>query len=398
VFATLVELLEISAYRRLVIGAVLFALGQWMERLAIGWFVFDTTGSVFLTALAWSVRTMPNLILGPVGGAIADRYARSRVLALNSAFRVGVVLCMAAVALFWEGAVVPLLLLVALSGVTMSMQLASLQSLAAALAGTEKMGSAVSLVSFAQRSVGALGVLVSGFLIVMVGAAETLMLAAVPLVIAAVVFWRVPSRPSSLGERRLLSDVADGLRVIYQVPIVGQLLGLMVFAEILGFSFNALMPVIAKDMLQQGAEGLGILMSGASIGSLVGVGLLTHPALHARRGALLLAVVCAFGILVVFLAQSREFLLSLVVVTGIGGVAAMIDALEWTLLQASVRDNLRGRVLGVWNMAIGMGWLGPLVIGAAADVIGVANALSISGLMLFVVGAAAFASRGLRTA
>ena len=69
---TIVELLKIAPYRRLVIGATLFAFGQWMERIAIGWFVFDTTGSVFLTALAWSLRTIPNLVFGPVGGAIAD--------------------------------------------------------------------------------------------------------------------------------------------------------------------------------------------------------------------------------------------------------------------------------------------------------------------------------------
>jgi hypothetical protein len=120
--------------------------------------------------------------------------------------------------------------------------------------------------------------------------------------------------------------------------------------------------------------------------------------MHARRGLLLLSIVSLFGVLVVLLALSRDFITSLIVVTVIGGVTAMIDALEWTLLQVNVRDELRGRVLGAWNMAIGMGWLGPVAIGAAADVIGVSNALSISGLMLFVVGVAAFASRGLRTA
>lgn len=394
----LVELLKIAPYRRLVIGATLFAFGQWMERIAIGWFVFDTTGSVFLTALSWSVRTIPNLVFGPVGGAIADRYSRSRVLALNASFRACVVLAMAALVVFWSGAVVPLLFLVAMSGVTMSVQLASLQSLAAALAGPEKMGSAVSFVSFCQRAVGALGVLASGFLIAFVGAAETFALASIPLVIAAIVFWLVASRSSSSREKRLLSEVADGLRVLYQVPIVGQLLGLMVFAEVLGFSYNALMPVIAKQTLQQGSEGLGMLMSAGAVGSLFGVGLLTHPAMHARRGLLLLSVVSLFGLLVVLLALSRDFVTSLIVVAVIGGVTAMIDALEWTLLQANVRDELRGRVLGAWNMAIGMGWLGPVVIGAAADVIGVSNALSISGIILFVVGSAAFGSRALRNA
>jgi len=202
---TIVELLKIASYRRLVIGATLFAFGQWMERIAIGWFVFDTTGSVFLTALAWSMRTIPNLIFGPVGGAIADRYSRSRVLALNSLFRACVVLVMAALVVFWSGAAVPLLFLVAMSGVTMSVQLASLQSLAAALAGPENMGSAVSLVSFCQRAVGALGVLASGFLIAFVGAAETFVLASIPLMIASIVFWQVASRSSSSREKRLLS-------------------------------------------------------------------------------------------------------------------------------------------------------------------------------------------------
>ena len=84
-----------------------------MERTAIGWFVFDLTGSVFLTALAWSARSLPNL-LGPITGAIADRYPRGRVLALSAAGRGAVVLVMALVIFSAGGSVLPLLALVVL--------------------------------------------------------------------------------------------------------------------------------------------------------------------------------------------------------------------------------------------------------------------------------------------
>ncbi|MEE9279258.1 MAG: MFS transporter [Myxococcota bacterium] len=393
------ELLRVPVFRRLWGGAVLFSLGQWMERTAIGWFVLDLTGSVFLTALVWSVRTMPNLVFGPLAGAIADRHQRRSLLALNAAVRAAIVLVLGLVALVRDPSVVGILVLVALSGMTMTLQLAALQSLAGELAGAGRLASAVSLMSFGQRSVGAVGALSSGFLIAGLGAGATFLLAVVPLVLGALAFASVPPTTRTPATTRLSSDVLEGLHVVFRVRIVGLLLGLMVVVEILGFSYNSLLPAVAERTLGVGPEGLGALMSGAAVGSMAGTGFLAALADRARHGRLLIGVIALFGILLVLLGVSHVFAVSLLVVSGIGAMAALVDALEWTLLQASVDERLRGRVLGAWNHAIGWGWIGPVVLGALAEGIGVGNALALSGALLGVTGGlVALQSRQLRHA
>ena len=83
---------------------------------------------------------------------------------------------------------------------------------------------------------------------------------------------------------------------------------------------------------------------------------------------------------------------------GLGAVMAAVDALEWILLQSSVDDEFRGRAIGAWNLAIGFGWLGPILLGAAATQWGIAQSLAVSGLLLAVAGVVGAYSPGLRRA
>lgn len=377
---------------------MLYAFAQGMERTAVGWFVLDTTGSVFLTALAWAVRSMPFLVFGPLAGAMADRYSRRLILVVNSLLRAAAVLGLGLVALD-AGSITELLALVALTGTTMTIQLSASQSLAGELAGPGGLPSAVGLLSFGQRSLSAAGALAGGFLIAAFGAGTTFLFIAVPLVLGALAYATVAETGRARTSTRLSADILEGIRVVFRVRIVGLLLALMIAVEILGFSFNALLPAVAERLLGVGPEGLGILMSAASIGSMAGTAFLTAAAGRLRQGRLLLWVIVSFGVLLVLLALSRLFALSILVVCGIGAMASMVDALEWMLLQANVDTRLRGRVLGAWTHAIGWGFLGPLVLGLLAERVGVANALALSGVLLVLTGAVtALRSRALRRA
>ena len=107
---------------------------------------------------------------------------------------------------------------------------------------------------------------------------------------------------------------------------------------------------------------------------------------------MLVAVFVTFGVLVVVLGRSHVFWLSVAATAGIGASAAMVDALEWIMLQASVHADVRGRALGGWNFAIGWGWLGPLSLGAIADATSVPTALTLSGALLVAFAFAALAA------
>ena len=111
---------EEPEFRRVWLGAVLFALGMWMERLAVGWFILDETDSVFLAALSFAVRTVPNLVVGPIAGAASDRLPRARILTVTATVRM-VAAALMSIVVFAGFASVPILIaLVFVTGSTIA--------------------------------------------------------------------------------------------------------------------------------------------------------------------------------------------------------------------------------------------------------------------------------------
>ena len=378
-------------FRKAWLGAVLFGLGMWMERIAIGWFVLEETGSVFLAALSFAIRTIPNLVLGPIAGAASDRLPRARILMTTAVVRM-VAAALMSVVVFADFAPVSILIaLVFVTGSTMAFQNTALQPLQGDIVGPERLGNAISLTAFGQRSIGVAGALSGGVLIGWLGPAPTFLIGAVPLACAAVMFASV-RQPARRPHRdsRFAAEVAEGLRLIVRIPMVRLLLGMMIVVEILGFSYNGLLPAVADRVLSVGPERLGVLAAGAAVGSTLGTLLLVFTADRLRRGLTLIGVFMTFGALLVVLGNSTTFWLSVAAVAGIGASAAMVDALEWIMLQDSVPDELRGRALGGWNFAIGWGWIGPIALGAIADATGVPTALTLSGAGLLAAAVVTF--------
>ncbi|MDA0351823.1 MAG: MFS transporter [Chloroflexi bacterium] len=377
-------------FRKVWLGAVLFGLGMWMERLAIGWFILDETGSVFLAALSFAIRTVPNLVLGPIGGAASDRLPRARVLAVTSWIRMLAAALMALVVLVDVATIPALMVLVFLTGATIAFQNTALQPLQAEIVGPARLSNAISLTSLGQRSIGVIGALSGGIFIAWLGPAATFLIGALPLAAAALVFGRVrpAARPPRAGTR-FATEVLDGLRLAIRTPMVRLLLGMMILVEILGFSFNGLLPAVAERVLEVGPERLGVLTAGVSVGAMIGTLFLVVVGDRLPRGLMLIAVFATFGTLLLVLGNSTVFWLSVLAAGGVGASAAMVDALEWIMLQHSVPEELRGRALGGWNFAIGWGWIGPIALGAIADATTVPTALTLSGSLLVVAAIAA---------
>ncbi len=372
-------------FRRVWLGAVLYALAIYTERLAIGWFVLDVTGSVLLAALSLGIRAIPNLVLGPVGGAVSDRLPRGRVLVVTALVRTVIVALMALVVTV-DVATVPLLFaLVLVSAATLPFQLTALQPLLGEIVGTARLGNAVTLTSLGERTVAAAGAIGGGVLLGWLGPAPTFLATALPLACAAVVFagLRPPPRPPA-ARTRLVREVLDGLRLLVGTPTVRLLLGMMIAVTILGFSFTSMLPAVAERILEVGPERLGVLTAGFSLGAVAGTVLLLFAIDRLPHGLMLVAVFVTFGLLVVVLGNSTIFWLSVAATAGIGVSAAMVDALQWTMLQINVDAGERGRALGGWNFAIGWGWIGPLALGALAEEAGVPAALTLSGALLVV--------------
>ena len=391
-------------FRRVWLAGVLIALANWGERLTVGWLVLIETESVFLTAASFAARQAPGLIAAPIAGAISDRMPRSRLLGMAAAYRG---LMLALLAAFTLSGLEPIWLafvLVALGGVGHSFEVPATQALVTDTVPRRSAMNAIALQSVGARGVGALGGLIGGVVIATFGIPTAMFAGAIVFLIGGLVVWTmrpVVTRRSGSGPRdtSVMRDVVDGLRVMFSIPVVRTLLAFAVIVELFAFAYNSVLPAVARNVLEVGEVGLGLLTMMVGFGSLAGVVALTAIGDVQRKGLLLIGITMGYGAFLVSFAASGVFPLSLVLVAGVGAMAAAFDAMQWILLQQSVPDEMRGRVIGGWVFAIGFGWVGHLALGAGAEAVGVQWALAGAGGIVVATGiVAAAASERLRSA
>jgi predicted MFS family arabinose efflux permease len=261
---------------------------------------------------------------------------------------------------------------------------------------------AVAVDSTGSRIVGALGALASGFAIDSLGVPVTIIGSATMFLfggIFALFAGRgVEPRIRNLG-RSVAGDVVDGLKMMWRLPVVRTVLIAAVVVEIFGFAFGAVMPSIAKDALSVDVKGLGTLSLMLGVGSVIGTVFLTTLGNFQRKGLLMIIIALFYGLFIGTFSASGSFLIALILIIGVGASAAAFDAMQWTLLQLNVPENMRGRAIGGWSFAIGFGWVGHLGLGAVSEIYGVQWALAGAGAVVFVTGLVALIfARGLRRA
>ena len=381
--------LAFPKYRRVWSMSIFFALGNWGARLAIGWVVLAETESVFLTAATFAVRQAPQLVAAPIAGAIADRYSRGRVLFVTGFLRFGVLLGIAWVASNGLDPLWPIFVLLMLSGIVGSFELPARQGLVTGSVPRKLRMNAVAVDSAGTRIIGALGALASGFAIDSLGVPMTIIGSATMFVLGGILALfagrGLETRARNIG-RSVVGDVVDGLKMMWQLPIVRTVLIAAVVVEIFGFAFGSVMPSIAKDALGVGVKGLGTLSMMLGVGSVIGTVFLTILGNFQSKGLLMIVIAVFYGIFIGTFSASGSFAIALVLIVGVGASAAAFDAMQWTLLQLNVPDNMRGRAIGGWSFAIGFGWVGHLGLGAVSELVGVQWALAGAGAIVFATG------------
>ena len=362
------------------------------ELLAVGWLVLVETESVFLTAASLAVRQAPTVLTAPIGGYISDRVSRSRMLAATSLYKAVIVALLASVALGGFDAVWPVLVLVAFSGIGGSFEIPATQGLITDIVSRRMVMNAVTLQSTGARAVGAIGGLVGGLVISSFGVPAALFGSSTVFLVGAVIIAKMPKRQrpgadsSRVAGPRIFLEAAKSLAILMRLPIVKTVLLSAIVVEIFGFTYNSVLPAVARDLLNVGADGLGALTLMSGFGALIGVAILTTLGDFRRKGLLLIGVITTFGITLVAFSSSSTFPLSLVLIMGVGAMASSFDAMQWTLLQRHVPDDMRGTAIGGWVFAIGFGWIGHLAMGAVAQAIGVQWAIAGAGGLVVLTG------------
>ena len=358
-------------FRRYLGGHIVAVLGQGMLAVAVGWELYDRTGSAAVLGLVGLAQVVPLVALVLPAGQVVDAHDRRRVLALAE-----LVIAIAALGLFWSSlraAPLPYYYgFLVLYGAGRTFQLPAKQAILPHLVPMDAFTNAVAWNSGGWQTADVVGPALGGFLIGLAHSPAPVYLVAA---ITALGFAGLTARLTLATPPRKRGPIAwtgllEGIRFVRHSNVLLAAISLDLFAVLLG-GVVALLPIYAKDILHVGPTGLGWLRAAQSIGAVSMSLTLAHGPPMRRAGRTLLTAVAGFGVAIVVFGLSRSFALSFLALGVAGAFDAVSVVIRLALTQLKTPDELRGRVSAVNSLFIGMSnELGEFESGMAASLLG----------------------------
>jgi MFS family permease len=389
-------------YRLFFAGQLISLIGTWMQNLAQSWLVYRLTGSSFLLGSIGFASQIPIFLLAFVGGTVADRYNRHRIVIGTQVASMLLAFILSVLTLTNAVRVWHIFVLSALLGVVNAFDMPTRQAFVVELVEKEDLMNAIALNSSIFNGARILGPAVAGALIAGIGEGWCFFANGISYiaVIAGLLLMRLEGKKRTATRQSAISNVLEGFQFVCRSRPIRALLLLMGLVSVFGMSYSVLMPIFADRILHSGAHGMGFLMGATGVGALMGS--LTLAAKSGTRGlGKMIAYACAgFSTSLILFSISHSFWLSALILVPVGYSFMVQMACTNTLIQIMVPDSLRGRVLSthVW-MFMGMAPFGSFLAGSIAAHLGAPTTI-LMGAFLCLGGAGIFASRlqGLRLA
>lgn len=373
-------------YRLFWTGSLVSLIGTWMQGTAQSYLVWELTHSAFATSLTVLFFSLPSTVLSLLGGVLADRFDRRRLLMVTQATFMLQAAVLAALTFAGVIQVWHIYLLALVNGTVMAFDAPARQSMIPSLVARGDLTNAIALNSTAFNASRVIGPPVAGLLYAAAGPAWCFAVNAVSYlaILYAIGIIRPNRDEAARAPTDLWSDLREGLTYVRRHSVVRPLLLMVALVGTFAFTYVVLMPVFASRVLGAGPAGNGFLLGGAGVGATLGG--LTVASLRPRRpGRFIVGVgLAAVGALVGF-ALSRSLLLSIILSAAIGATVMMFLTTCNSTIQSYLPDALRGRVMSIYTLAlIGSGPLNSLIAGVLGSVLGASLAIAISGLAMAV--------------
>lgn len=381
-------------FRLLWIGTLISQSGDWMDQIALNWLVYQLTGSAFYLGVLNFGRLAPILIFTLLGGVIADRVERRRLLMVTQS--VAMVLAIVLAVLVTSGYVqFWMVVLVAVGrGLVFSFNLPARQSLISDLVPPESLQNAIALNQATNNLTRVIGPAIGGILIASVGVAGAFYVNGFSFV---AVLWglalmRFPPRVPRVSQGILVELVA-GLRYIRGEPNIRTLILLALIPIVLGFPYMTMLTVFASDVLDIGSRGLGLLMSCSAFGSVCGSLYVASRSGRGGRRRMMRIGLVMFGASILVFALSPWVWLSVCALLVVGFNQQVYQVQNNTLIQEEADPEYRGRVISTLFLNRGLLPLGTMVAGFGTDVIGPQPTLAMMAGLLLLLAIIAVRSR-----
>jgi MFS family permease len=351
-------------------GQAVSLVGTWIQNVALAWLVLELTDSAFLLGLVGAAHFAPVLSFTLLGGVIADRFARRRLIIVTQTGLMLVALTLGFLTFtglveYWH-----VLVLAFLVGMAGAVDIPARQSFLVELVGREDLMNAIALHSSVFNAARFVGPAVGGLLIASFSLPVCFFVNGFSFlaVLVGLLLIRTADRPAGgRNLKKVWAEIGEGLAYIRNTGTVLYPILLMAGLSLFAFNFNVLVPVYAREVLHQGAEGFGFLMGAHGLGALLGAFYLAYVSHWGPRTQLLVAG--AAGLCLAQLALVPVGLCWLAwPLLLCAGLAMMVFAgLVNTTVQLAVPDRLRGRVMSVYSLVfLGMMPFGNLLAGTVA--------------------------------
>jgi MFS family permease len=377
-------MIEASApdFWRLWYVGLIVSIVRWLETVAVGIFVYQRTDSAFLVSMMTMLRLLPMGLFGVFLGALAERFDRGRtllvvVLLMSVTSTVLAILDQTGQLEVWHLALASFI-----NGCGWCTDNPVRRVLIGEVVGREQMGTAMSLDVGANNASRMFGPALGGFLLAGTGIQGAFVLSVVMYCTALWAIVTVRARiPRAAGPGAMMARIAEGLALVRtDKRLIGVLIVTVIY-NIFAWPFTSMIPVIGRDRLHLGPEGVGLLATMDGVGAFIGVILLAlwlTPKWYGRT--YICGVVCYLISVVMFaLVQSPVVAGLALLLTGLGG--AGFATTQATLVYLAAPPEMRSRLLGVLTVAIGTGPIGFLWLGWLADRIGSHNATAVTGVL-----------------
>jgi hypothetical protein len=372
-------------FRVLMAAAVFAGIGFRGQLVVVGWVLLEKSDSPFIVGLGIGAFLAPNAIVGILGGALTDRVDRRLVMRLTS---LGLALNTLLLGLLtlestevWQ-----VIALTASGGAMWSLMQTGQQSYTFDVVGADEAAHGLALGTMALRVGGVAGALGAGIALNAWGPGETYMaMAAAHLASALIILLaRTKGQAAPTTSLPLSQNLREYAAELGRNKTLAWLIVLMVAAEIFGFSHYSAMPILIRDELGGDGGDLGVASALASTAGIVAILLFSARSQAASTGVAFLAILVSYGASVILLGQTQALLVAMAIASLVSAIASVCDVQSQVLVQKAVPNEMRGRAMGTWALALGTGPLGHLQMGTLIATFGLSAALAINGCALIL--------------
>jgi MFS family permease len=367
-------------FRLLLLGSVISTAGDFMQSVAQSWLVWHLTHSAFQLGLVSFFDTVPRLFIGALGGAIADRFDRRRVLMITQCLGMvqAIIYWLAVyfkVILFWHIAALAFFL-----GCIDTINQTSRQSLVNSMVPKDELLNAIGLQSSFFNLSKILGPSAAGVVIAVIGISGCFFLNALSFIalIWNLYLMKLPAWVEPVKKAGIWNEIKEGYGYVRNNRRIFSIVSLSYVVALVAAPYSRFIPMFATNILHVGPQGFGLLMSAPGAGAIVSALSLASTGSFRPGIAWICFCVIGFSLFLGLFAASHSFIFSLVLLALVGACQVAGRASSNTAIQVETPPHLLGRVLSLFFMDIGLWSLGGVAIGSAATLIGIDWTLGLS--------------------